>query len=233
MNQNSTADNLQLLDHAPVRGVDWSGELRVQSSGSSLTPVVQLKDGRTFPVSLRNLTRESDGFYLSAELSELIEAGNIPDTEQAVPVITEDLVVGKRSVATGSVQIRKLVDEHAETVELPLLRDQVDVRRVIIDRVVDTEPRTREEGDVLIVPVVKEELVVTKRLILKEELHITRRRTIEHVSEQVAVRSERAEVTRLDADGNPAASKVTESSLEAEPVSQEQPRRLRRKSILE
>ena len=46
-----------------------------------------------------------------------------------------------------------------------------------IDRQVDVAPKIRIEGDLTIVPVLEEILVVEKRLILKEEVHIRRTRS--------------------------------------------------------
>lgn len=54
----------------------------------------------------------------------------------------------------------------------------------------------REENGVLIVPVLEEQLVI--QLVLKEEVHITRRQHVETVREPVRLRSEHAEVVRLD-----------------------------------
>ena len=53
--------------------------------------------------------------------------------------------------------------------------ETVEVTRVPIDKVVETAPEIRTDGDVTIVPVLEEVLVVEKRLVLKEELHIRRR----------------------------------------------------------
>ena len=50
----------------------------------------------------------------------------------------------------------------------------------------------------LIVPVLEEQLVVTTRLILKEEIRITRRSRTEVVREPVQLRSEQAEISRLE-----------------------------------
>ncbi len=58
----------------------------------------------------------------------------------------------------------------------------------------------RQEGDLLIVPVVEEVLVVEKRLVLKEELHIRRRVETESVEVPVELRRQRAEVERVPAD---------------------------------
>jgi uncharacterized protein (TIGR02271 family) len=63
-------------------------------------------------------------------------------------------------------------------------------------------PEAREEGDTLVIPVVEEELVVTKRLVLKEEIHLVKRRTTERSNQQVTLHSEHAEIARVDAQGH-------------------------------
>jgi len=121
-------------------------------------------------------------------------------SEQRIPLVEEVLTVGKRQVETGRVRVQVHVDEREEQVDVDLRREDYDVRRVPVGRPVDAVPETRREGDTLIVPVVEEEVVVTRRLVLREEIHLTRR-TVDR-TERVAVtlRAERAEVTR---DGMP------------------------------
>jgi len=119
-----------------------------------------------------------------------------------VPVIEEELQAGRRKVKTGAVRVRKTVEHVLRNVEMPVVRDAVRVTRIPVGRPVDTMPSMREEGDTLIVPVVEEELVVEKRLVLKEEIHIQRRRVHERVSQQVDVGREHAVVERTDAEGN-------------------------------
>ncbi|MCW2235806.1 YsnF/AvaK domain-containing protein [Azospirillum canadense] len=119
--------------------------------------------------------------------------------EQTIPLYDEVLSVGKRAVERGRIRITTEVHEREETVEQELDSDSVEVVRVPVGRPVDAAPEPRHEGDVLIIPVVEEELVVTKRLILREELHIrkqTTRRT-ERITE--TLRSEEASVERLPA----------------------------------
>lgn len=139
-----------------------------------------------------------------------------------MPLVTEDLVVEKRPVTTGGVRVEKYVDERIEKIDMPLAREEVDIERILIGEVVERRPETRKEGDVLIIPIVEEELVITKRLVLKEELRLTRRRTVRRSADEVTLRKERAEVTRVDAEGRsvPVQAEVT------------QRRSLRRKSIL-
>jgi uncharacterized protein (TIGR02271 family) len=119
-----------------------------------------------------------------------------------VPVIEEELEAAHRKVKTGAVRVRKTVEHVLKNVEMPVVRDAIRVTRVPVNRRVEAMPSMREEGDILIVPVVEEELVVEKRLVLKEEIHIQRRRVQERVARQVNVGREHAVVERTDAEGN-------------------------------
>jgi uncharacterized protein (TIGR02271 family) len=118
-----------------------------------------------------------------------------------VPVIEEKLTAEKRVIGTGSVRVQKHVEKELKRVTGALLRETIDVQRVPINRVVEVAPATRVIGNTTIIPVVEEELVVTKRLVLKEEIHLTKKRTRENITRQVSLEKETAEVVRLDAQG--------------------------------
>jgi stress response protein YsnF len=62
-------------------------------------------------------------------------------------------------------------------------------------------PPVRKKGGTVIVPVVEEELIVTKRLVLKEEIHLIKHSTKDRLVKEVELERERAEVRRLDAHG--------------------------------
>ena len=116
--------------------------------------------------------------------------------QQSIPLAREELEVGKRKVETGRVRIHKVVREHEELIDTPLMHEEIDVQRVPVNRELDAPAQPRQEGDVLIVPVVEERLVVQKRLVLVEELHV-RRRAVERPHQQrVVLRSEEAMVER-------------------------------------
>jgi len=123
------------------------------------------------------------------------------NTPRVVPVIEEELVTGTRLVKTGSVKVRKEVERIQKEVEISSLRDSVRVTRIPVNRVVTAVPEVREEGGILIVPVVEEKIVIQKRLVLKEEIHIIRERVEERVKKSVTLERERAIVERLDRDG--------------------------------
>ena len=135
-------------------------------------------------------------------MDEEVVTGTEDTGERAVPVIEEELVTGTQPVKTGSVRIRKEVERVRKTVEMPTVRDVVKVSRVAVNKVVASIPETRQKGDVLIVPVVEEEIIVQKRLVLKEEIHIQRRRVSGRGVKSVVVGREHATVERLDSDGN-------------------------------
>ena len=115
---------------------------------------------------------------------------------EVVPVSREELDVGKRTVETGRVAVRKTVSTHEEKVEVPLDHDEVDIERIAIDRVVDELPRQRYEGDVLVIPVLEEVLVVRKQWVLKEELRVRKRAVRAMHEESVALRAEHVKVER-------------------------------------
>lgn len=135
--------------------------------------------------------------------NDRLQTTEVENPEVVIPVIEEEVKVGKKIVETGKVRISKKVSEHEELVDEPLLREQVAVERVPVNQYVEAMPQPRQEGDRLIIPVVKEEIVVQKRLLIVEELHIRKQVTEAHEPQRVILRKEEVEVTRIAADENP------------------------------
>jgi stress response protein YsnF len=61
-------------------------------------------------------------------------------------------------------------------------------------------PPVREEGDVTIMPVIEEIVVVERQLILKEEIHIRQVHATEKYRETVVVREQDAMISRGEAE---------------------------------
>lgn len=118
--------------------------------------------------------------------------------EVRIPVVEEHATVSKivREGRTISVRTSPVTENRA--IEDTLAHHSVEIRRVPMDQVVDDVPETREEGDVTIVPVIEERLVVRKELVLVEEIHLHRQRTEETVSRSVPLT--RTEVTIEESD---------------------------------
>lgn len=137
------------------------------------------------------------------DLAAAIEKATLGGLNERIvlPIAEESLAVGKRLEETGVVRVHKRTTERAETVRLDTAHETVSVERVPIDRIVDGPVEVRQEGDVTVVPVMEEVVVVEKRLILREEVRITRTRTTVPYEETVMLRREEAEIERVSPQG--------------------------------
>ena len=127
----------------------------------------------------------------------------VADRPLVVPVLEERLRVGKRAVETGRVRLEKRIETETRDVAMPLFEEEVHVRRVPHDVVIEdpqNPPQPREVDGVLVVPVLEERLVVAKQLVLKEEVHVTRQRTESVHREKVELRREEIATRRLTPD---------------------------------
>jgi uncharacterized protein (TIGR02271 family) len=165
--------------------------------------LVSLESGQQVWVPLEVLVRQDDGSYrLTVNPAAWERQRGAGDTRRepplVLPVIQETLAVETRPVETGRIRIRKVVHEREELVDPPLLRDEVKIERVPINRVVEGPLPVRYEGDTMIIFLLEEVLVVDTRLLLKEEVHITTRRTDTHTPARVTLRREDVTIERTD-----------------------------------
>jgi stress response protein YsnF len=115
-----------------------------------------------------------------------------------IPIVEEEATILKRSVETERVSVRTSSEEEQVLVRDEVRREHVAITRVPKDEEVAEAPAIRTEGDVTIVPVLEERLVVEKRLFLVEELHL--RRAVEHQAVELTttLRRTRVEIERED-----------------------------------
>lgn len=126
---------------------------------------------------------------------------NLSETPSAtvIPVIEEELRFSKRVVETGKVIIKKHVTEQQELVDIPLIREAVSVERVPINQYVEASPPPiRYEGNTMIIAVLREEVVVTKRLLLVEELRVTKQQVETHNPQTITLLKEAVEVKHTE-----------------------------------
>lgn len=114
-------------------------------------------------------------------------------------LFAEDASVARRNVETGRVRIARVTHTRDQLIDELLARTSVEVTRIPIGRPIEAIPAVTDDGDVTVIPVVEETLVVERRLVLKEEVHIRRVRTTERYQETVKLRHQTAEVTRIPA----------------------------------
>ncbi len=118
------------------------------------------------------------------------------DPPAVIPVTQEEVHVDKQRVESGAVRLRKTVRERVETIDEPMLHDEVDIEHVAINRVVDAPAPPREEGDVLVVPVYEEVVTVQRQWVLREEIRLRRREVQTRHREAVTLREEQLQVER-------------------------------------
>jgi uncharacterized protein (TIGR02271 family) len=196
-----------------VNGKDgWRGIVHSWSGGSKEDPAdareitIRLDNGEKLNVPGSLLLSQPDGtYYVPLSADEVRGAGSTDNHTQplVIPIVHEELEIGKRTVETGSgVRIRKFTREEEQTVDLPLIDEQVEVERVPMDIEVDGPVPVRHVGDTIIVPVLQEVLVVRKQLRLVEELHIRKKRSDRRRPQTVVLRKEEATVERLEGDSH-------------------------------
>ena len=118
-----------------------------------------------------------------------------------VPVHEEELRATKTQAEAGEVQIRKDVVEEVQALDVPVTREEVDIRRVQVDRPAGANEATFEAGDTIRVPLREEQVVVGKETRVVEELEIEKRQVTETQRVQDTVRREEVSVDRTDEVG--------------------------------
>ena len=138
------------------------------------------------------------------------------DSSTTIPVTEDQLTVERKTVDVGKVKVSKTVDEREAVITEPVIHDDVQVERRVVDQPVPrgAVPKIRIEGDTTIIPVLEEVLVVEKRLMLREEVRITRVRRESPTSQRTTLRREQVHVERSLAPSTP--------FMTDEPDSQEQ-----------
>ena len=134
----------------------------------------------------------------SIEMSETDKSDTL-----VIPIVEEEARIAKRQVASGRVIVKTTVDTEERILKEMLSLETVEVERIPVNRVVDTIPQIRTDGDVTIIPVFEERLVIEKQLVLVEEVRIRRTASVENVEVPITLRKERAAVERLDGSGEP------------------------------
>lgn len=135
---------------------------------------------------------------------EFSKTSNGQNTEQVealtskVSLIEERLKIDVRQVETGTVQVHKKVISEEVTQEVPVVSEEIGIEHKPINQYVESVPAIRVEGDTTIISVVKEVLVVKKRLMLVEELHITKKQIASTAIVTETLRKEAIEINRIN-----------------------------------
>ncbi|MGI8640076.1 MAG: DUF2382 domain-containing protein [Pyrinomonadaceae bacterium] len=123
---------------------------------------------------------ESEGETSGKYVKGMTRAAN--DGEIVLPIIEEQLNVGKRTVESGSAQVRTTVEDVPVEESVNLREEHVTVERRPVDRAVENAPAAFKEGTIEVtemaeVPVVSKEARVVEEVVIGKEV-IEREQTV-------------------------------------------------------
>ena len=120
-----------------------------------------------------------------------------PDGTARLDIVEERLRVAKRAVDRGGVRVSTEVETTDELVSLALRQQTASVERVAVDRVVETAPEPRLDGDTIIIPIIEERPVVTTQLVVTEEIRVRLAEETRTEERAVPLRRERVRIDEI------------------------------------
>ncbi len=120
------------------------------------------------------------------------------DEREIIPVVEERAVVRKRRKLTSGVRVRTVVHADEQVIDEPIVTEQVEVERVPLGHWVASPVPVRQEGDITVITLHEEVVVVETRLRATEEVRLIRRQAASSTSKHVTLRREEALIERLD-----------------------------------
>jgi uncharacterized protein (TIGR02271 family) len=121
-------------------------------------------------------------------------------TEQVrVPVSEEELQVSKTMREAGQVRLRKIVHTELRHFTVPVMREEVRVERVPVGERGATGPMDQANAfkeTEINVPVMEEEVTISKRPVTKEEVRVSKERTTEERPVEGEIRKEEVRVEK-------------------------------------
>ncbi len=167
-----------------VRGIMHDGELEMTDAASAATATQTHDQPMTRTAEARNV-------------AGVTRAAN--EGETVIPIIEEQLNVGKRTVESGGARVSTTVTEKPVTETVNLREENVTVERRPVDRAVENAPAAFREGTIEVtemaeVPVVSKEARVVEEVVVGKNV-------TEH-TETVSDTVKRTEVSVDETDGN-------------------------------
>jgi uncharacterized protein (TIGR02271 family) len=122
---------------------------------------------------------------------------------RVVPLARERLAIGRKRVPTGRVNVTTTTTYDTVEIDEPATADEVTVERVRVGALVDEPVEPRFEGDVLVIPVMEEVVITSRRFRVVEEVRIRRRVVTRRHRETVKLRRQKVRIERRPDAGGP------------------------------
>jgi uncharacterized protein (TIGR02271 family) len=193
--------------HAYGEGIRRGGYLLTAhvKTGEDPDRIIRLlEESPTVDLDERQEAWRSEGWqpYSGAGMGTSGAAGNAVE-EQRIPVVEEQLRVGKREVARGGARVRSYVREVPVREEVELREEHVSIgRRPVEERLSEADLAESEilQERVIEVSQIREEAVINKEAVVREELVVNK--TVERRTEEVEGTVRRTEVEVEDLPGS-------------------------------
>ncbi len=127
----------------------------------------------------RNIDTESNGTEYAQGAYDTTQRAEPVDGVTAIPVVEEELVVGKREVDRGGVRVYSHVVERPVDADVTLRDERINVERRFVDRPATADDFTNATGKVIEMTATGEEAVIGKNSRVVEEI-LVGKQTSEH-----------------------------------------------------
>lgn len=117
--------------------------------------------------------------------------------DKTMPLAEEKIAVSKEKIVDRRIQISRKTVSDEEIIEAELTREEAIIHRVTKNEIIqpDNIPTARQEGDIYIIPVIREEVEIIRRQVLVEEIHVKKILTNEHFQESVVLRRQELDIS--------------------------------------
>jgi uncharacterized protein (TIGR02271 family) len=119
--------------------------------------------------------------------------------DDAVTLHAEELHLGKADQEYGVLRAQKQIETQAVSESVPRLREEARVDRVPAHKGDSGQIETLPDGSISI-PVLEEELVITKRVVVRERIVIRKETTTEKTRVTDELRKENVEISETNAE---------------------------------
>jgi uncharacterized protein (TIGR02271 family) len=148
-----------------VRGIMQDGELEMTESTTTTTTTTTDTENQNYTA----MQREANAKHVSGVTRAASE------NEVVLPIVEEQLRIGKRAVERGSVNVRTTMEEVPVQETVNLREENVTVERRPVDRAVGNAPDAFKEGTIEVtemseVPVVSKEARVVEEVVVGKEI---------------------------------------------------------------
>jgi uncharacterized protein (TIGR02271 family) len=123
---------------------------------------------------------------------------NLSREETRIPVMEEELEATKTMRQTGEVQVRKIVHTELKHFTVPVQKEEVRIERTPVSRTDEAARMADARGafkeSTIKVPVMEEEVTISKRPVVKEEVRITKEQQTEQRDVSGEIRKEEVDI---------------------------------------